>query len=129
MDPVKTTTIHNWPIPTKKKELQRFLGFCNFYRRFIRNYSHIAKPLNTLTGDTPWIWTSDHQSAFKSLIAAITSEPVLALPCAKGQFRIEANSLDYAIGAVLSQLQNDKWHPIAYLSKSLSETQRNYEIY
>jgi len=56
-------------------------------------------------------------------------QPVLALPRPTGQFRLEADSSDYAIGAVLSQLQDNKWHPIAYLSKALTETQRNYEIY
>src|SRR5712672_3612474 len=122
MDPAKTAAIHDWPIPMKKKELQRFLGFCNFYRRFIRNYSHIAKPLTSLTGNTPWTWNEEQQSAFQTLITAITSEPVLALPRAKGQFRIEADSSDYTIGAVLSQFQDDRWHPITYLSKSLSET-------
>jgi hypothetical protein len=129
MDPSKTAAIREWPIPTKKKELQRFLGFCNFYRRFIHKYSHIAKPLTILTGDIPWKWDVEQQTAFESLINAITSEPVLALIRPNGQLRIEADASDYAIGAILSQKQDDKWHPIAYLSKSLTETQRNYEIY
>jgi hypothetical protein len=129
MDPSKTTAIRDWPIPTKKKELQRFLGFCNFYRQFIKDYLKIAKPLTSLTGDTPWKWNSLKQHSFKHLIQAITSEPVLAIPNTTGEFQIEAEASDYAIGAILSQLQDGKWHPIAYLSKSLSETQRNYEIY
>src|ERR1700691_2048173 len=113
----------------KEERIAMLPWFCNFYCRFIHNYSKIAKPLSTLTGDTSWSWTSNEQSAFEQLIQAITSEPVLALPQAKGQFRIEADSSDYAIGAILSQLQDNRWHPIAYLSKSLTETQRNYEIY
>jgi len=129
MDPTKVSAIRNWPTPIKKQELQRFLGFCNFYRQFIKDYSKIAKPLTILTGDIPWSWTQHQQDAFDTLVKAITSAPVLALPQSKGQFRLEADSSDYAVGAVLSQLQNDKWHPIAYLSKALTETQCNYKIY
>jgi len=129
MDPTKVSAIRDWPIPTKKQEVQRFLGFCNFYRRFIKDYSKIAKPLTILTGDIPFEWTTHQQNAFETLITAITTQPVLALPRPTGQFRLEADSSDYAIGAVLSQFQDNKWHPIAYLSKSLTETQRNYEIY
>src|SRR5712664_1356826 len=129
MDPTKVSAIHDWPIPTKKQELQRFLGFCNFYRRFIKDYSKIAKPLTILTGDICFEWTPIQQTAFTTLIDAITTQPVLALPRPTRQFRLEADSSDYAVGAVLSQLQDDKWHPIAYLSKALTETQRNYEIY
>src|SRR6202047_5606866 len=81
------------------------------------------------TGDTPWLWTDEQQKAFDALINAITTHPVLALPKPKGQFRIEADASDYAIGTIVSQLQDDKWHPIAYLSKTFTETQRNYEIY
>src|SRR6202051_2496500 len=129
MDPTKIAAIHNWDTPTKKKELQRFLGFCNYYRRFIKDYSLLAKPLTTLTGNVEWQWTENEHLAFKRLIHAITSEPVLALPRPKGQFRIEADASDYAIGAVLSQLQDGRWHPIAFLSKALQEAQRNYEVY
>jgi hypothetical protein len=69
------------------------------------------------------------QTTFQTLINVIITQPVLALPHPTGQFCLEADSSNYAIGAVLSQLQDDKWHPITYLSKSLTETQRNYEIY
>ena len=129
MDPAKITAIRDWPTPTNKQELQRFLGFCNYYRRFIKGYSALAKPLTHLTGNTPWSWTENEHLAFECLILSVTTEPVLQMPRREGQFRIEADSSDYAIGAVLSQLQDGRWHPIAYLSKSLNETQRNYEIY
>src|SRR3984957_2854386 len=86
MDPAKVAAIQDWPAPTKKQELQRFLGFCNFYRRFIKDYSKIAKPLTILTGDIPWTWTDHQQHAFDALINAITTEPVLALPQPRGQF-------------------------------------------
>ena len=130
MDPAKILAIQNWPTPKTVKQVQSFLGFANFYRRFIKNFSKIALPLTTLTKkDTTWHWTTDQQNAFDILITALTSEPILALPQPKGQFRVEANSSNYAVGAVLSQKHQDKWHPIAYFSKSLNQTQRNYEIY
>ena len=129
MDPVKTKAITEWPIPTKVKELQQFLGFCNFYRRFIRDYSRIAKPLTTLTGKVPWEWSNKQQIAFNELQRAVSNHPVLAIPIDNAPYRLEADSSDFAIGAVLSQKQDDKWHPIAYLSKSLNEAERNYEIY
>ena len=57
MDPVKIKAVNEWPKPKNKKQLQRFLGFCNFYRRFIKNYSKIARPLHDLTGNKMWDWT------------------------------------------------------------------------
>jgi hypothetical protein len=129
MDPVKTAAINDWPTPTTKKELQRFLGFCNFYHRFIQNYSAIAKPLSALTGNVEWSWTPNEHFAFEHLIHAITSDPILHLPKRYGRFRIKADASDYAISAVLSQLHDDQWHPIAFLSKTLTAPQRNYEVY
>ena len=129
MDPAKVAAIRDWPTPTKKRDLQSFIGFCNFYRRFIEDFSKIARPLHDLTKDVPWRWGEDQQMAFEALKEKISSEPVLAIPRDEGQFRVEADASDYATGAVLSQEQDGKWHPIAFLSKSLNEPERNYEIY
>lgn len=130
MDPAKVKAISEWPTPRKKKELQSFLGFCNFYRRFSKDFSHTARPLHRLTGDTPWDWTLEQDLAFEDLKVLITLEPVLAIPTDNGLFRVEADASDFATGAVLSQQNPDgKWHPVAYHSKSLSEPERNYEIY
>ena len=79
--------------------------------------------LNVFTGNVEWQWTKNEHLAFKHLIYAITSEPILALPRPKGQFHIEADTSDYAIGAVLSQLQDGHWHPTTFLSKALQEAQ------
>ena len=129
MDPVKTEALTSWPTLKKLKELQSFLGFCNFYRRFIKDYSKITKPLNQLTGKEEWKWEAEQQTTFDTLRRAITEQPVLAIPVDNEPYRVEADSSDFALGVVLSQRQNDKWHPIAYLSKSLTEAKRNYEIY
>ena len=130
MDPAKVKAVAEWAVPRKKKELQSFLGFCNYYRRFIRDFSHIARPLHRLTGDVPWEWTLEQQLAFEELKLRITSDPVLIIPNDDNPFRVEADASNFATGAVLSQQAADgKWHPVAFFSKSLNEAERNYEIY
>ena len=129
MDPVKVKGVEEWPVPTCKREVQSFLGFINFYRRFIKDYGRIAKPLTILTGNTPWKWGIEQQLAFEELKSSITSAPVLAIPNDDDPFMVECDASDFAIGAVLSQKQNGKWHPVAFLSKAMNETERNYEIY
>ena len=132
MDPAKVAGVSEWPTPTTKKEVQSFLGFVNFYRRFIEGFSHIARSLFNLTkNDLDFHWSSDEQSAFNTLRMKSTSAPILALPDNLKPFRIEADSSDFAAGAVLSQqgLDDDKLHPVAFLSKSLSPVERNYEIH
>ena len=132
MDPVKVAGVTEWPIPSNRKEVQSFLGFTNFYRRFIQGFSHLARPLFDLTRkDTDWRWGAEEQSAFNSLKERITMAPILALPDNSRPFRIEADSSDFATGAVLSQQspEDNKWHPVAFLSKSLSPVERNYEIH
>ncbi len=114
---------------TKKKELQSFLGFTNFYRRFIKNYSKIVKPMTQLTGNDAWKWGRAQQEAFKQLKKQLAEDVVLAIPTNEGKFRVEADASEGAIGAVLSQEQEGRWRPVSFLSKSLSITERNYEIY
>lgn len=130
MDPKKVTAIEEWPEPTNRTELQRFLGFANFYRRFIAGFAHIARPLHRLTGQAPWCWNSGEQAAFRALKQAVTTAPTLAIPMDDGKYRVEADSSGYATGAVLSQLQDDNiWRPVAFYSRSLSEVERNYDIF
>ena len=129
MDPAKVEAVHDWPIPNDKREVQQFIGFCNYYRRFILGFSAIARPLHRLTGNVPWEGTEECTQAFETLKQRICDQPVLAVPDDEGQFRIEADSSNFANGAILSQLTNGKWHPIAFRSRSLTPTERNYEIY
>ena len=104
MDPAKVARVSKWPTPTTKKEVQSFLGFVNFYRRFIEGFSHLARPLFNLTkNDSEFCWSSDEQSAFDMLKEKLTSTPILALPDNSKPFHIEADSSDFATGAVLSQ--------------------------
>ena len=129
MDPSKVEGVTTWPTPKTKKELQSFLGFANFYRRFIKDFAKVAHPLHALTGNDPWSWGPEQSAAFEQIKRTITTAPVLAIPNDDDLFKIECDASDFAIGAVLSQKQNDIWKPIAFLSKSLSPAERNYEIW
>jgi len=78
MDPIKVAGVTEWPVPKTKKEVQSFLGFTNFYHRFIEGFSHHAQPLFDLTKkDVPWVWNNSQQRAFDELKNHITSSPVL----------------------------------------------------
>lgn len=131
MDPSKVEGVQGWPTPTKVKHVQAFLGLANFYRRFIKDFAKIARPLTKLTcKDVPWQWEEEQDTAFNSLKTAFTSAPILQLPNDTAPFRLETDSSDFATGAVLEQVGLDKlWHPVAFYSKSLNEHERNYEIY
>ena len=119
----------DWPIPKNKKDVQSFIGFCNFYRQFIKDFSKIACPLTELTGSTPWNWGKEQQSAFDELKVAMTQYLVLRIPVDDAPFRVKCDSSDFANGAILSQYNEERWHPVIYKSRTLSETERNYEIH
>ncbi|SJK99609.1 uncharacterized protein ARMOST_02917 [Armillaria ostoyae] len=129
MDPVKLAGIAEWPTPTKKKELQSFLGFTNFYRKFIKNYSKVVRALTQLTGNAEWTWGATQNQAFQQLKKQMAEDVILAIPTPDRRFRVEADASNGAVGAVLSQEQEGKWRPVAFMSKALTATERNYEIY
>jgi hypothetical protein len=131
MDPIKIAGIKDWPIPKKVKDVRSFLGFCNFYRSFIRGFAHLARPLNLLTRkDAIWQWGDKEQTAFNTLKTRVTSEPILAQPDLTEQFTLEVDASGYAVGAVLLQRKADgKLHPIEYFSATLNDAERNYDIY
>jgi RNase H-like domain found in reverse transcriptase/Reverse transcriptase (RNA-dependent DNA polymerase) len=132
MDPVKVAGVTEWPTPTTKKEVQSFLGFANFYRRFIEGFLHHAKPLFELTKkDRKWSWGEEQQQAFDEIKGRVTSSPILCFADNSKPFRIEADSSDFVMGAVLSQQSDNdlKWHPIAFYLKSLNAVERNYDIH
>ena len=117
MAPKKVSTVLNWPTPQSKKDLQRFLGLTNYYRRFIKGFVEVARPLHFLTGAVPWKWTHSQDQAFKRLKQALTSAPMLVMPDETQPFRVETDASDFTIGAVLSQKSFDNvWHPIEFYS-------------
>jgi hypothetical protein len=124
MDPKKIAGVLDWPIPTKVKHMQAFLEFANFYRTLIEGFAKIVKPLMDLTKkDLKWNWSDMCQNAFEVLKHAFTTAPVLRIPDDTSPFRMAADASNFASGAVLYQLspEDDKYHPVAYLLKSLNE--------
>jgi len=119
MEQEKIKAVKEWKTPMKVKDVESFLGFANFYRQFIHNFSHTARLLNELKGKKEWKWEEEHQKAFKELKEKITSQPVLSLPRREGKFRVETDVSGHAIGGVLSQEQEGKWKPIAFLSRMM----------
>jgi len=132
MDLVKVAGVREWPTPENKTDVQAFLGFVNFYHRVIQDFSAKARPLFDLTrSEQVWTWSGREQTAFEDLKMAVTTALVLMSPQDSKPFRVEADSLDFATGAVLSQqlTADGKWHPVVFYSKSLSSVERNYKIH
>ena len=130
-DPAKVQAVAEWPKPTTRKQLQRFLGFANFYRRFIRDYSRVAAPLTQLTSPAiPFTWTPEVDIAFDTLKQLFTSAPILTHSDPSLQFVVEVDASDSGVGAVLSQRspKDHKLHPCAFFSRRLSPAERNYDV-
>jgi len=131
MEKEKVEGITNWPTPQCVKDVQKFLGLANYYRRFVKNFAKIAKPLHQLVRkDEKWNWESKQEEAFTQLKEIFTTEPVLAALDLDKEMRVEVDALDYATGGVLSVKGEDgRWRPVAFISKSLNDTERNCEIH
>ncbi|KAL0199986.1 hypothetical protein M9458_003173, partial [Cirrhinus mrigala] len=132
MDDNKVSAVLQWPRPQAIKDLQRFLGFANFYRRFIRGFSQMAAPLTSLTrnGSNKLAWTSSSEKAFQDLKARFTSTPILRHPDPKRQFTVEVDASNTGIGAILSQYHGTpaKLYPCAFFSRKLNPAERNYDV-
>ena len=129
MNADKVQAILEWPTPKTVCGVRSFLGLANFYRRFIKDYAQVAHPLNDLTKkDQPFEWKYSQQTVFDMLKQKFTPAPILAFPDIDKQFCLETDASDFATGAVLSILKDDKWHPVAYSSHSMSPEEHNYPI-
>ncbi len=130
MDPDKVAAVTNWPLPASVKDVQSFLGFANFYRKFIPDYAKIAQPLtNLLRKNVPFYINESISDSFSRLKKSFTSAPILRHFDRACQTILETDASDYALGAVLSQVFQDGTHPIAYYSRKLSPAEQNYTIY
>ena len=131
MDPAKVSAVAEWPTPDSRKKVQQFLGFANFYRRFVRGFSAIAAPLHALTStQVPFRWSPEADKAFRELKHRFTSAPILTLPDPRRQFVVEVDASNDGVGAVLSQRSEKdcKMHPCAFLSRRRSRAERNYDV-
>uniref|UniRef100_A0A3P9HCQ1 Gypsy retrotransposon integrase-like protein 1 n=1 Tax=Oryzias latipes TaxID=8090 RepID=A0A3P9HCQ1_ORYLA len=130
-DPSKIKAVSEWEVPVSRKKLQQFLGFANFYRRFIRNYSSIAAPLTQLTSvKIPYVWNPAADVAFKKLKELFISAPILIQPDVHKQYIVEVDASDSGVGAVLSQREtpSGKLKPCAFFSRKLSPAEQNYDV-
>ncbi|XP_072178114.1 uncharacterized protein [Diadema setosum] len=124
----KVRAIVDFPVPSSKRELQRFLGMCGFYRRFVPNFSHLVVPLtDLLKKGTTFLWSASCQDAFQKLKAVLMNDPVLIAPNFERSFQLATDASDRGVGAVLLQ-DDDNGHskPVCFFSKKLNRHQQKY---
>src|SRR5271156_2056947 len=131
MDPSKVKTILDWPEPRRVKDIQSFLGFANFYRHFISDYSRIVVPLTRLTRKgVPWTFTDQARASFNALKAAFPSAPILASWLPDKPLIVETDASDYALGSILSIIDDSgEVHPIAFHSRTFTPPELNYDTH
>ena len=127
VDKEKIELISKLPSPTNVKIVRQFLGHAGFYRRFIKDFSKIAKPLyKLLEKDSKFVWYEDYQKSFEELKAYLTTAPIVRAPNWKLPFEVMCDASDLDIGPVLGQREEGKPYVVYYASKTLNEAQRNY---
>ena len=127
----KVQVIRDWPEPRKVKDIQSFLGFANFYRRFIYNFSDITVPLTRLTRkNVPFVFGDAQREAFNYLKSAFASAPILTHWIPDRPIIVETDASDYALAAILSiELEDGEIHPVAFHSRSFNPTELNYDVH
>ena len=127
VDKAKIELISKLPSPTNVKTVRQFLGHAGFYRRFIKDFSKIAKPLyKLLEKDAKFVWEKECQESFEELKSHLTTAPIVRAPNWQLPFEVMCDASDLAIGAVLGRREDGKPHVVYYVSKTLNEAQRNY---
>lgn len=128
-DPSKIEAVKNYPRPTNVKEIQTFLGFTNYYRKFIKNFSDIVSPFTQLLKkNVPFVWSQECEKSFILLKDKLTTAPILQHPNFNKEFLLTADASDKAIGAILSQGEIGKDLPISYASRTLNSAEQNYSV-
>nr|ATA66769.1 Pol, env [Haliotis discus hannai] len=140
-DPEKVEKIKDWPTPTTPEDVRRFLGFAGYYRKFVKDFSKIARPLSELmpktgskksrqqTKKVDWNWGPVQEDAFKTLKTRLTTPPVLGYADYSKPFELHTDASTQGLGAVLYQRQEDHLRVIAYASRSLTPSERNYSAH
>jgi hypothetical protein len=131
MDPKKVEAVTGWPTPKNQHDIQVFLGFANFYRRFIKNYSRVVSPMtNLLKKDVKFTWGNEAEKAFQYLKQAFTTAPILRHFDRSKPAILEADASNEALGGTVSQHDDDGvLHPCAFHSRKFNSAEQNYEIY
>lgn len=132
MEPERVATINEWPVPTSLLDIQVFLGFCNFYRRFIKAYSRVALPITALLrkGSRPFDWTEQAQHAFEQLKRLFTQAPILRHFDPTLPIYLYTDASGFAISAILCQKdERDLLHPVAFWSRKSNPAECNYDIH
>ena len=125
----KIDAVRDWPPCKNETEVRSFLGFANFYRRFVKNYSLLALPLSELTkNDVKFVWADAQQKAFVELKKALCSAPVLLIPDPALPYTLNCDACNYAVGATLQQDQGNGLQPVAYRSRKLTPAEINYDV-
>ena len=126
-DPAKIEVVKQWKAPCCVKGVRSFLGFANYHRKFVPNFSVLAEPLIRLTRKAvPFDWSNAQQTAFDSLKRALTTAPVLVHPRREGEFILDTDASLTGIGGALYQVQDGEERVLGYYSKLLCTSQQNY---
>ena len=126
-DPKKVEAVVEWQTQKDVHDVRSFLGLTSYYRRYIKGYANIARPLHKLTEkDADFTWNEACQGAFEELKGSLVSAPILAYPREEGKFILDTDASGFGIGAVLSQVQDGQEKVICYASNALSKAERNY---
>ena len=143
-DPDKISKVVNWPRPSTPEEVRQFLGFVGYYRKFIKDFSKVARPLTDLMPTTlrktkgkktkkdqqrPWEWKDEQESAFQQLKNHLSTPPILSFPDLDQPFELHTDASLKGLGAVLYQTQGGKQRVIAYASRGLSRSEKNYPVH
>ncbi|PIK52385.1 Retrovirus-related Pol polyprotein from transposon, partial [Apostichopus japonicus] len=126
-DPSKVAVVKNWPRPNCVRDVRGFVGLCSYYRKFVKNFTLIARPLHRLTEKGKrFLWNEECEEAFNALKVALTSTPILAFPTPSDKYILDTDASNESLGSVLSQIQGGEERVIAYFSKSFSKAERRY---
>ena len=128
-NPKITEAVKTWKVPSSVKDVQKFLGLCNYYRQYVKGFSEIASTLTSLTKkDSNFVWTDQCQHAFEELKNRLCKAPILAYPKPEGTFILDTDASNISVGGVLSQMQEGYEKVISYGSKKLDKRQQRYSV-
>ncbi len=124
----KVQAVSEFPVPEHKRAVQQFLGLAGYYRKFIKDFATVVKPLSDLTKDVPWEWTTEAAQAFDDIRSLLEDAAGLRLPDLNREFVIQTDASGVGLGAVLMQEHENQLYPIYLASSGLTPAERNYSV-